>query len=142
MDRRGDQMKHTAYTLNETIRALGIVAREWKKGARSLDKALKTCDSPRARSEADNAWVCYHVFRSAWNTYRAFRLRRKWAQAKLPAYLKIAADEKENLAAVLPILERDARFGFHIEAHDYMFDAKSVRRKLRGLRKQLRELTA
>jgi hypothetical protein len=98
---------------------------------------LKGCTGGTAREELDNAWVCYHIFRSTWNTFRAFKLRKSWKQAHLPAYRRIARDELANLEAVLPRVERDPRFGFHSECQAYLFDAKGIRRKIRMLKKQL-----
>jgi hypothetical protein len=117
--------------------AIGRVMREWKKGARLFDRAVQTCSDDRTGAERDNAWVCYHVFRSTWNMYRVFELRRRWNDSKLPAYLKIAADELTHLPHVLPILDRDPRFGFHPEPQGQMFDAASVRRKIRALKRQV-----
>ena len=51
----------------------------------------------------------------------------------LPEYQAIVRDELENLQAVLPILKRDQRFGYHIEAHGYQYDAATVAAKIETL---------
>ena len=38
----------------------------------------------------------------------------------------------ENLREVLPILQRDIRFGYHVEAHGYQYDADEVAAKIRS----------
>jgi hypothetical protein len=137
LDKRGDQLKHGAFSLAKVIHALGRVARLWRPGCVLFDKAVAACSCAEARLERDNAWMAYHSFRSAWNSYRVFRLRQAWSDTMLPEYRRIIADELENVEAALPIVQRDPRFGFHIEAHGYMYDAASVARKARSLRRQL-----
>jgi hypothetical protein len=142
MDRRGDDLTLSLgpYSLAEVIRGLGALARQWKRGIGRLQKGLKACDSETARAELDNARVCYHVFRSAWNTYRVYRLRLKWSDSQRAPFMRIAADELANLEAVLPIVQRDPRFGFHSECQASMFDAASIRRKLRALKRTMRTM--
>lgn len=137
IDPRGDELKLSIdpYSLPEIIRGLGEVARIWRQGAKRLEKGLKSSDSETAREELDNAWACHHAFRSGWNTYRAYRLRRNWTEAKRDAFRRIAANELENLEQLLPRVKRDARLGYHSEAHAYMFDAPSIQRKIRQLRR-------
>lgn len=137
VDPRGDELKLSIdpYSLPEIIRGLGDVARNWKQGVKLFEKGLKASESETAQKELDNAWACYHAFRSAWNTYRAYRLRRNWTEAKLDAFRRIAANELENVEQLLPRVKRDARLGYHSEAHAYMFDASSIQRKIRQLRK-------
>ena len=57
----------------------------------------------------------------------------------MPAYQKIIRDELENVRAALPFVEADKRFGFHSEAHAYLFDAARMKKKIRALEKQLAE---
>jgi len=141
-EKRGEWLEPSFwnFTLAEIIRGLGRLAREWKKGAGLLDLALENCDATVAREERDNAWACYHIFRSAWNTYRIFRLRKAWRDDHLPAYLRIIRNELPNLEAVLPIVERDKRLGWHPECQAYLFDAKRIRSKISSLKRQLKRL--
>ena len=139
MDKRGDRLDASygsAFSEGEVIRGMKQVADEWKRGARLLDSALEACHSDHATEERNNAWVCYHVFRSTWNTYRIYRLRRKWTESKHPAYLRIIKNELANLQQVLPILERDQRFGWHAECQARMFTPAAVRKKIRALKRQ------
>lgn len=135
MDKRGDELSVSlkAYSLAEVIRGLGELARHWKHAAKRLDRGLTACTAAAARQEAANAWVCYHSFRSAWNTYRVYRLRRNWNDGKLPAYQRIARNELDNLQQVLPLVKADVRFGYHAEAHAHMYTAAAIRRKIRAL---------
>jgi hypothetical protein len=102
-----------------------------------LEQGLKSSDSETARQERDNAWVCYHTWRSGWNTFRVYKLRLKWDDSKLPAYQKIIADELQNLQHVLPIVESDNRFGWHSEPQAYLYTAAGIKKKIKQLEKQL-----
>ncbi len=135
MDKRGDDLQPSLapYSLEEVIRGLGEQARKWKQGVKLLEKGLKSSHSAAARSELDNAWVCYHIFRSVWNAYRVYKLRLNWSDKKEAAFKRIATNELANLEQVLPIVKRDKRFGYHSEAQAYMFDAAKIRRKIRQL---------
>lgn len=122
------------YTLDEVIKCLGKLAAEWKKALGLFDAAVKTSRSKHAKDELNTAKVCYHVFRSVWNTYRAWKLTRDWKACKLGEFTKIAKDEAENLAEVLPVLKKDRRQGFHGEAFDWMFTPELVAKKLKSLK--------
>ena len=140
VDERGDDLSeclNAPYTLDEVIRGFALLTRQWKKGAALLSRALKNCDNERARQEAANAWVCYHTFRSTRNLFRVYKLRLKWTDEKTAAYRKIIRDELANVQAALPLVEADDRFGFHTEAHAYLYDAPRLKKKIRALQKQL-----
>ena len=139
-DPRGENLANSlpGFTLSEIIAGLGRLARTWKRGAQQLERGLRPCDGDIARAERDNAWVCYHIWRSTWNTYRAWRLRRNWSDAKLDSYLPIARNELDHLQSVLPLVARDDRFGWHSDAQAYLFDAAGIRKKIASLRRQLR----
>ena len=139
-DPRGENLENSlpGFTLEEIIGGLGRLARHWKRGAEQLAEGLAECEAVTARQERDNAWVCYHIWRSTWNTYRAWRLRRSWRDSKIEAYLPIARDELANLEAVLPLVEGDERFGWHSDAQAHLFDAAGIREKMAALTRQLR----
>lgn len=116
--------------------ALEQIAAEWGKGVEQIEAGLRNCESTHARQELDNARIVGHSFRSAWNMYRFFALRKNWRDACRPEYARIARDEIANLEAALPILDRDPRFGWHGECHAYLYNAASVRRKCETLHAQ------
>lgn len=144
MDKRGEDLRHSflygCYTLSEVIKGVEFLSKKWKIGATLLERVLKNSECEEARQEIDNAWVCYHIFRSTWNTYRVYRLRRRWTDSKLPAYLRIIRNELTNLKAAFPIVEADPRFGYHSEAQAYMFNAASIRKKIILLKRQIHEI--
>jgi hypothetical protein len=139
-DKRGDDLSQCLhpYTVDEVIRGLNLLAKGWKEGAQLLEQGLKTSDSETARQERDNAWVCYHTWRSGWNTFRVYKLRLKWSDDKLAAYHKIIADEVKHLQHVLPIVAGDSRFGFHSEPQAYLYTADGIRKKIKLLKKQMK----
>ena len=132
---RGDSLEASLgpYTLDEVIKGLEKLSKEWKKGLEIFTASVESSRSKHAKEELNTATVCYHVFRSAWNTYRAWKLTRAWEKGKMKEFVKIAADETENLASVLPVLKKDKRQGFHGEAFDYMFSTGLVAEKLKKL---------
>lgn len=125
------------FSLSEVIGGLGRLHRQWRSGVVMLEQGLRGCRDAHATEELSNAKCCRHVFRSAWNVFRVYKLRRDWSAARLDAYSAIIRDELSNLQGLLPLLEADPRLGFHAEAAAYMFDPPSVRRKIRNLRRQL-----
>jgi hypothetical protein len=141
-DVRGDRLDDCLkpYTLDEVTQGMHEVARIWKGGAELLENALREVDHTHAREEIATGWVCYHIWRSTWNTFRVYALRQDWNDSKREAYLKIAQDEVENLKQVLPYVEADRRFGYHSEAHAYLYDANAIREKIGSLEQQLRDL--
>ncbi len=132
LDERGDDMAAALaeYSLEEVIAQFEQVAEQWAVGARLLRAALRPCSDALAREESDTAAVCGHMFRSTANFCKVYRLRRAWEDRFLPDYQAIVEDERANLTEVLPILRRDPRFGYHIEAHGYQYDADRVAAKL------------
>ena len=78
-------------------------------------------------------YVLLAVFRSSVNYFRLRNIRRDFDRFDRAAYNAVSADELENLRAVLPLVERDPRFGFHAEPGGYMFDAASIRAKIARL---------
>jgi hypothetical protein len=77
------------------------------------------------------------AFRSAWNVYRWYLLRRRRRSEKVTRLQReIIADELANLEAALPLVAADRRLGFHQEAQWGMFSPAAIRKK----RSQLREL--
>ncbi len=139
MDHRGDNLDSSLldFSIEEVISALQLLSENWRKGVDLFNKGLEGLDIPHAREERDTAGVCYHVFRSALNTYRVYQLRKNFSPNNEGTYKKILRDELENLEAVLPVIKRDKRFGFHSEAQDYMFSADTVQKKMENLRSQL-----
>ncbi len=118
------------YTLDEFIKGFTELCSIWKEGIIFLEKALWDNNTRVATEEIDNARMCYHIFQSVLNIHKVYKLRKNWHKSLLAEYKLIAADEFDNLAAALPLLEKDRRFGFHSEAFVWMFDAERVREKI------------
>jgi hypothetical protein len=138
-DERGDDMRALMgeYSIEEIIVEFGQLSKIWFDGLQLLRSALGKCSDAHASEELNTAAVCWHSFRSVVNFSKVYALRREWLDSKLPAYRAIISDELQNLEEVLPILKRDLRFGYHIEAHGYLYDAVRVAQKTDDLRHQL-----
>ncbi len=124
----GDSLEKSldGYTLDEVIEGFDIIRRKWKAGLEILEKALDKSQSPHKDEELGTAKTCCHVFRSAWNTYRAYKLRKNWNGLSIKEFMKIADDEIRNIEEILPVLKNDARQGFHGEGFGYMFNETLV----------------
>jgi len=93
---------------------------------------LNTADhNERVQKELGAAKATGATFRSAYNIYRWYLLRRKCRGRKLntPEY-EILADELENLQSVLPLVQADPRIGFHQEDQWRMFTPTTIKQKI------------
>ena len=139
LDERGDDMGSAVvdFSIEELIAGFEKLAGLWGDGVTTFGAALQSCPTAQAREELDTATVCWHAFRSTANFCKVYQLRRQWNAGLLKEYQAIVRDELKNLQAVLPILRRDQRFGYHIEAHGYQYDAASVAAKIESLTKTM-----
>ncbi len=133
---RGDCLEASLndFSLDEVIEGLGRLQGEWYEGVKLLGKALFNVSGEQKKEELSSAGCCFHVFRSGRNIYRAYRLRKQWSPQNFAPFQDIVCDELANLEAVLPLVENDSRLGFHGEAFDYMFDTKSIKKKINDLK--------
>jgi hypothetical protein len=138
-DERGDNMSSaiSGYTIEEIIACLEQLTKTWTDGLTMLREALAGCTHPHITEELNTATVCCRAFRSAANFCKVFRLRRQWNDKLLPEYRAIISDEMDNLLKVLPLVQADKRFGYHIEAHAYQYDADGIAAKISELKRQL-----
>lgn len=139
MDERGDDMAAalTGADVDEVAASLERLSALWLEGLETLRQALRPCVCRHAREELDSAEVCWRSFRAAATFTKAYRLRRSWSGQAVPEFRALVADQLDNLLGVLPILRRDPRFGYHIEAHGYQYDADQVARKIEELQHAL-----
>lgn len=135
MDERGDDLSGAIadFSLDEIITGFKLVASKWSEGVKFLKLGLEGIDSDHAMAEIANAEVCGAAFRSTRNLFRFYKLRLEWDETKLSEYNHINNDELNNLKHILPYLEHDNRFGYHSEAHGYMFNAEMIRQKITAI---------
>lgn len=133
LDERGDDMSAalTDYSIEEIIASFEQLSALWHEGMETFRTAVG--NSTPAMDETATVRVCYHMFRSIVNFCKVYHLRKHWNDGLLPAYQVVITDEIANLEEVLPILEHDSRFGYHIEAHGYQYTATAIRKKLESL---------
>ena len=80
------------------------------------------------------------TFRSAYNIYRWYLLRRNKKSQKLgPAEREIITDELQNLIATLPYVQADPRLGLHQEPQWQMYNPKILKQKIQLLKAMLAE---
>ena len=138
-DRADDiSMVVTEFTEEEILNGLQALVPGWEEGCRLFEAAVQTAaDDRHKREELDNVYVLLAIFRSSVNYFRLRNIRRNFEHFDRAAYNAVSADELENLRSVLPLVERDPRFGFHAEPGGYMFDAASIRAKIARLEEVL-----
>jgi hypothetical protein len=141
MDERGDDLTnsynfhHKQFNLDEIIDRLNKLAISWQCGISKFKEAFKGCKNKRSLDELGNAIICGAIWRSTENSYRIYKLRKDWNESKSGEFYRILDDELNILNDVLPWVKRDPRQGFHIEPHDYMFNAETVAAKRLALEK-------
>lgn len=123
----------------EAIAAFSRLVPVWEQGVKRLREGLAGLESPRAKEELSSSPACGMLFRGALNGVRSYRLKLHWRESCLEEWRRIAADELNNLKRLLPVVEQDSRIGYHIEAHEYLFTAPLIRRKIKNLEKWLEE---
>jgi len=140
MDERGDDLSGsiTDFSLDEIIDNFRNMQKLWEEAVEILRNSLTDIASTRhAKNELGNAEICNAAWRSTRNIFKLYKLRKTWQKGHIPEYIRIISDELENLIHVFPFVERDSRQGFHIEAHDYMFNAEILREKIIVLKEQI-----
>ncbi len=139
LDERGDDMTESlaGYTIEEVIEGFRGMIAEWTQGVELLAAGLNGINSKHVEAELDNARVCLYLFTSTLHFCQVYALRREWDDKFLPQYREIIAAELENLKKLLPLVEKDVRFGYHIEAHGYQFDAPRIKAQIASLESQL-----
>jgi hypothetical protein len=139
MDERGDDLSAaiTDFSLTEIIDNFDTLNKIWEQGVYLLQNSLTNADHANAKNELDNAEICGAVWRSTNNAFKLYELRLNWQDENYPEYYKIIKNELANVAHILPIVSRDSRQGFHIEAHGYMFNAEKIKHKINIIENQL-----
>ena len=139
MHERGDDLSGCMndYSLDEIIAGFEKLSAKWAQGISQLENALSDSDSENAVSELANAKVCGAVFHSTMNTFKFYKLRLEWSGDKIEEYKSIAKDELAVLEAIKDVVGSDKRFGYHSEAHAYMFNQEMIQEKIKTLKSQI-----
>ncbi len=145
----GDRMDYclSGFTMDDVIRGLTALLDAWRQALVAYEFIL-SADSTGAdhhqqqhrRDELSCARMIGLQVQSTINVFRFHRRREQVMQAaglsgpcRLPTddeLLAIMRDELAVARATLPIVEADARLGYHQEAHGYLYDADSIRQKI------------
>ena len=139
-DKRGDDLSGclSDFSLDEVIAGFEKLSVIWAEGVSQLETALSGCDSQNAVSELANAKVCGAAFHSTLNTFKFYKLRLNWSEAKIEEYRNIAKDELTVLEAIKPVVASDKRLGYHSEAHAHMFSEEKIQEKITALKTQIK----
>lgn len=134
-DERGDSFidsESEEFPLDKIIRRFGLMAEIWKKGT---DLLLETL--PADNLDLGNALICGAVWKSAFNMFRIYRLRKSWNDSMTTEWIGIIREELNVAEFVLPYVENDPEQGWHIEGDFYSFNAEKIRKKISALKKIL-----
>ena len=103
LDERGDDVSGAIadFSLDEIMEGFKLLSEKWRAGTVLLSTGLNGVSDKHAEEELANAEACRAAFRSTYNVFRTYKLRKEWNRDKLPEYLKYAADELENVKRVL-----------------------------------------
>lgn len=140
-DERGDDISRSfgIYTLNEIIKGMGQLHKRWAEGVKLLEAGLAGCEAQTAREELSSARAGAHSFRSAWNLYRAYKIRKDWSDDKKPKLAPIMKDELANLEEAVEVVRADDRLGFHIECQARLYTVEGIEKKIARLGEILAE---
>ena len=131
-DERGDSYidsETEEFPLDEIIRRMEILAEIWKKGTDLLRETL-----PADHPDLGNAVICGAVWKSTFNMFRIYRLRKHWDDVMTAEWLEIVKEELNVAESVLPYVEADPQQGWHIEGDFYSFNGEMIRKKIQALR--------
>jgi hypothetical protein len=135
----GDRLEDTAltYSLEEIANLFGKMSAKWSEALVVYAKVLDSDKSNiKMRQEFGSAKIIGGIFQSTHNIYKWYLLRKNNRTDKItPKEKDIILNEIANLKSVLPFVEREQRAGFHQEAQWQMFDAASIKRKIKTLNK-------
>ena len=138
-DKRGDDLSGCLgdFSLDEVIAGFEKLSVMWAEGVAQLEDALSGSSSENAVPELANAKVCGAAFHSTMNTFKFYKLRLDWLEEKIEEYKSIARNEIAVLEEIKPVVASDKRFGYHSEAHAYMFNEEMIETKIKTLKSQV-----
>jgi len=138
-DRRGDGLEETygVFTHKEVTTGLEMLSGIWDKGVALFEQGVRGCTCTHTTEELNTALVAASCFRSTWNLYRAYPIRKRWQPANISRLRPIMEDELAHLVRILPILRTDPRMGYHSECQHFQFTHGMVEKKIRRLNKSL-----
>lgn len=141
-------------SIQQVAEQLGLLTARWEEGVERYREALagkgraSQVHAQRRGLELSCAEMIGHQMRSTANFFRFHQRRLELAggrdeAGRLPAdpgLLAVMREEMDNARAALPLVEADARLGFHQESHVWMYDAEKVRQKLAKMQGELDEV--
>ena len=105
------------------------MAEIWDRGLALLGAAIGK-DHP----DYGNAAICGAVWKSAYNMFRIYRMRKHWDDSMLPEYSRIAEEELRNVEDVLPCVAADPEQGWHVEGDFHSFNRELLEKKMTELK--------
>ena len=132
LPRDGDDLSACCHAYGEevVIERFEEMARIWETGLDHYERGLPEVDSLARELELCNAGIIPLVFASVANIFKVHLLKKRWTDAVLPEFQRLLEDERRICVKALPLVRRDSRLGFHVEAHMHMFSEALIQEKI------------
>ena len=126
-------------TLPEVVALLKKLSASWQKGLELYQNALApVAGTKNANKEIATAVIAGCSFRSTYNVYRWYRLRRRKTKTALGTSERvIVIDEIENLKNALLYIKNNDEFGYHEESKWRVYDETTINNKIQNLSRMI-----
>jgi len=133
--RDGDDLSPccAAYGEEVVIERFEEMARLFDKGLRFYRRGLRGVPRPVREPELCCAGIIPLVFASAANIFAIHLLKKGWTDEALPEFQKLLEQERKICEKALPLVRKDERLGFHVEAQKHMFSEELIQEKIRHI---------
>jgi len=136
---RGDDLSAAcgAYSEEVIIERFEEMARMFRRGIPYYRQGLAGVDESVRDPELCVAMIIPLMFDSVANVFKIHVLKKEWDQSKMQAFKSILRAERRVCEQALPIVRRDGRLGYNVDAQFYMFSEQLIREKIEYLGRAL-----
>ena len=142
-ERDGDDLSSCckAYGEEVTIERFEEMARLFQRGMVFYRRGLRRVPRAVREPELCNAGVIPLVFESTANIFSIHLLKKEWSDADIPEFRRLLEVERRTCVKALPLVRKDSRLGFHVEAQNHMFSEALIQEKIRHIDEVLESLS-
>ena len=129
---RGDDLSPSCAACGEEVvtERFAEMARIFGEGLRYYRRGLARVAEPVREPELCNAGVIPLMFASMANIFAIHQLKKNWSPGKMRSFKRLLRAERKICAKALPLVQRDARLGYNVDAQIYMFSEKLIQEKI------------
>jgi len=134
-ERDGDDLSSCckAYGEEVVIERFEEMARLFGRGLNFYRRGLRGVARSIREPELCCAGIIPLVFASVANIFAIHLLKKEWTDEAPPEFCRLLVQERKICEKALPLVRKDARLGFHVEAQKHMFDEELIREKARHI---------